>query len=225
MRVFSTTDGKNLNDSDDTLLIVATSAGKDRAGLVASNSNDRVSQIETQAMHPGTKAQDYALRDGHLQKVSAEQNYSTYDVPNTTAIKSNPISERSALGTMGQAPAPQQAPQAASGPGISGTVRVRTAPELAALQGKSVPNGETAAYKYAVFVFDSPQQFTALSAGGGSKTKSATMVLLGSNTPTGGSHGGGFDQDGPHTTMDFSGRTCHWPSDASLPLGGPCCFQ
>lgn len=53
-------------------------------------------------MHPGTKAQDYALRDGHLQKVSAEQNYSTYDVPNTTAIKFNPISDRSALGTMGQ---------------------------------------------------------------------------------------------------------------------------
>lgn len=95
MRVFSTTDGKNLNTSDDTLLIVATSAGKDRAGLAASNSNDRVF--------------------------------------------------RSALGTMGQgggAAAP--APQTASGPGISGTVRVMTAPELAALQGKSVPSGETA---------------------------------------------------------------------------------
>lgn len=242
VRVSSTTDGKNLNTSDDTLLIVATSAGKDRAGLVASNSNDRVLQIETQAMRPGTKAQDHAFRDGHLQKVSAEQNYSAYGVPNTTAIRFNPISDRSALGTMsqgggaaapapqaapapGQAPAPQQAPQAASGPGISGTVRAMTAPELAAFQDKSVSNGETAAYKYAVFVFDFPQQFTALSADGGSKTKSATMALLGSNTPTGGSQGGGFDQASQHTTMDFSGRTCHWPSDASLPLGEPRCFQ
>ena len=240
VRVSSTTDGKNLNTSDDTLLIVATSAGKDRAGLVASNSNDRVLQIETQAMRPGTKAQDHAFRDGHLQKVSAEQNYSAYGVPNTTAIRFNPISDRSALGTMsqgggaaapapqaapapGQAPAPQQAPQAASGPGISGTVRVLDAQKILQMQNKQDPTGGQDKNSYAVLVLDQPQPFTALpGAGPATTTQTAQMVLLGAKGPDGNT-GRGFDKDGQHTTMTFDPQACRFPGGAAIPVDQPRC--
>lgn len=249
VRVFSTSEDGALLTSDDTLVSGASSGGGYRARVAESPEGNQIFQVEGNASRAGTTVRGFILEGDRLVPNGVEfQDSMTAPSESTSTITFYPVSDRSALETIGQtsnqadiqadtqadrqvlAPQPTLGEDPPTDPGAdgytaAGTIRVMTAPQLARHQGlERTPNGEDDTFRFAVLIFDSPTMFTARQSGNpdGPMPREAKMVLLGEQTPYG-SNDTAFDLDGQRATITYIPEECWFPSDASLPLGAPRC--
>lgn len=245
VRVFSTSEEGTLLASDDTLVSGASSAGGYRARVAESPEGNQIFQEEGNASRAETTVRGFTLEGERLLTNGVEfQDSMTAPSTRLSTITYHPVTDRSALNTIGQtsnqadtqadrqvlAPQPTPGEDPPTDPGTdeytaSGTIRVMTAPQLARHQGlEATPNGEDDTFRFAVLIFDSPTMFTARQSGNpdGPTPREAKMVLLGEQTPYG-SNNTAFDLDGQRATITYTPEECGFPSDASLPLGAPRC--
>lgn len=237
VRIFSIAADGTLVAPEDTLVSGAAGAGGYRAGIHASTAGDRIFQAEWHSLNPEISVREFILQGDGIAP-NGEEWKDDQQTPSGELIDItfHPLGDRGPLETMQEttgsddnndagAAEPIPAPAPESGNTVTGTVRVFTAPELAQFQGLDrTPNGEDAAHRFAVFLFDSPTLFTAKSSGnaGNLQEREANMILLGSQTPYA-SDPGGFELEGQHLSLSFDQNGCWFPSDTSMPLGQPKC--